>query len=142
MIRRNVRGSAQAGAPQPCSQRLDLLQQVEHEGRAGETQFEIVGQAQCDARALQRRPGEQPVLGAAAGGFEHAFVDQRDQLSAFGAADAMYAPVVLRFRTYEVELPSAARKYYDAVLELPAMKEWIEAAEREPESIPQFDMYE
>jgi glutathione S-transferase len=61
---------------------------------------------------------------------------------AFTAADAMYAPVVLRFRTYEVELPRSARMYYEAMLELPAMKEWIAAAEREAESIPQFDMYE
>ena len=60
----------------------------------------------------------------------------------FTAVDAMYAPVVLRFRTYEVELPRAARLYYDAMLELPAMKEWIAAAEGESESIPQFDMYE
>src|SRR5688572_29765717 len=60
----------------------------------------------------------------------------------FTAADAMYAPVVLRFRTYEVELPRAARIYYDAMLALPALQEWIAAAERESESIPQFDMYE
>ena len=60
----------------------------------------------------------------------------------FSGADAMYAPVVLRFRTYDVELPAPARGYYDAMLALPAMKQWIEAAEREPESIPQFDMYE
>ena len=56
----------------------------------------------------------------------------------FTAADAMYAPVVLRFRTYDVEVN---REYMDAVLALPAMKEWIEAAEREPESIPEFDLY-
>jgi len=61
---------------------------------------------------------------------------------AFTAADAMYAPVALRFRTYEVELPRAARMYYEAMLELPAMQEWIAAAERETESIAQFDMYE
>ena len=58
----------------------------------------------------------------------------------FTAADAMYAPVVLRFRTYEVGV--ANRAYYDAMLALPAMKEWIAAAEREKESIPQFEMYE
>jgi glutathione S-transferase len=61
---------------------------------------------------------------------------------AFTAADAMYAPVVLRFRTYAVDLPAASRSYYEAVLALPAMTQWIEAAEREQESIPQFDMYE
>jgi glutathione S-transferase len=58
----------------------------------------------------------------------------------FGAADAMYAPVVLRFRTYEVQV--ANRGYMQAVLALPAMQEWIAAAEREAETIPQFDMYE
>jgi glutathione S-transferase len=60
----------------------------------------------------------------------------------FGAADAMYAPVVLRFRTYEVEWPPACRAYADAVLALPALREWIAAAERESESIPQFEQYE
>jgi glutathione S-transferase len=59
----------------------------------------------------------------------------------FGAADAMYAPVVLRFRTYEVDLPAACRAYSDTVLALPALREWIAAAEREPESLPQFDQY-
>jgi len=55
----------------------------------------------------------------------------------FTAADAMYAPVVLRFRTYAVEGPN--RGYMDAMLTLPAMREWIEASEREPESIPGLD---
>lgn len=59
---------------------------------------------------------------------------------AFGAADAMYAPVALRFRTYEVRV--ANREYAEAMLALPAMQEWIEAAGREPESIPQFDLAE
>ena len=57
----------------------------------------------------------------------------------FGAADAMYAPVVLRFRTYGVTVTK--RAYYDAMLALPAMREWIAAAEREAESIPQFETY-
>ena len=59
----------------------------------------------------------------------------------FCAADAMYAPVVLRFRTYDVELPPAGRAYADAVLALPALQEWIADAEREAESLPQFDQY-
>jgi glutathione S-transferase len=58
----------------------------------------------------------------------------------FSGADAMYAPVVLRFRTYGVQADNQA--YYDGMLALPAMQAWIAAAEREPESIPQFDMYE
>lgn len=61
---------------------------------------------------------------------------------AFSAADAMYAPIVLRFMTYEVELPPACRAYADAMLELPAMRDWIAAAERETESIEKFDLYQ
>jgi glutathione S-transferase len=57
---------------------------------------------------------------------------------AFSAADAMYAPLALRFRTYEV--PVSNQAYFDAMLALPAMREWIAAAEREPESIPEFDL--
>lgn len=57
----------------------------------------------------------------------------------FGAVDAMYAPVVLRFRTYGVAVKN--QKYVDSVLALPAMREWIAAAEREAESLPQFDQY-
>ena len=59
---------------------------------------------------------------------------------AFGAADAMYAPVVLRFRTYAVAMRN--REYAEAMVALPALREWIEGAERERESIPKFDMYE
>lgn len=50
----------------------------------------------------------------------------------FGAADAMYAPVVWRFHTYAVEVSAAARAYMDAVMALPASGEWREAARREP----------
>ncbi len=49
----------------------------------------------------------------------------------FGAADAMYAPVVWRFHTYAVEVSAAAREYMRAVQALPAWSEWREAARRE-----------
>jgi glutathione S-transferase len=58
----------------------------------------------------------------------------------FSIADAMYAPVVLRFRTYEVELPPACRAYADAMLALPALQEWLAAAEQEVETIEAFEM--
>ncbi len=60
----------------------------------------------------------------------------------FGAVDAMYAPVALRFRTYEMTLPGAAGAYCDALLALEPMREWIAAAEREAESIAKFDQAE
>jgi glutathione S-transferase len=51
---------------------------------------------------------------------------------AFGAADAMYAPVVSRFHTYAVEVGAVARAYMDAVMALPAWAEWRAAALKEP----------
>jgi glutathione S-transferase len=60
---------------------------------------------------------------------------------AFCIADAMYAPVVLRFATYEVELPPDCRAYADAVLALPALQDWITAARAETEFLPQFEPY-
>jgi glutathione S-transferase len=54
----------------------------------------------------------------------------------FGAADAMYAPVVWRFHTYAVELSATPRAYMDAVLALPASRQWREAAWREPWVVP------
>jgi glutathione S-transferase len=50
----------------------------------------------------------------------------------FGAADAMFAPVVTRFRTFGVPLDGDADAYCKAVLAWPAMKEWVEAAKNEP----------
>jgi glutathione S-transferase len=55
---------------------------------------------------------------------------------AFGAADAMYAPVIWRFHTYAVEVSAAARAYMRAVMALPAWNEWREAAQREPWVLP------
>lgn len=50
----------------------------------------------------------------------------------FGAADAMFAPVVSRFVTYAPKLDAVAAAYRDAVWRLPAMQEWTAAAKREP----------
>ena len=50
-------------------------------------------------------------------------------LGAFSIADAFYAPVVTRFVTYGVELDAGCAAYRDAVLALPAMKAWTQAAQ-------------
>jgi glutathione S-transferase len=55
---------------------------------------------------------------------------------AFGAADAMYAPVVSRFHTYGVEVSADARDYMRAIMTLPAWNEWRDAAVREPWLLP------
>jgi glutathione S-transferase len=49
----------------------------------------------------------------------------------FTVADAYYAPVAMRFITYAVSLPAAARDYVAAVRTLPAVAEWMAAAKRE-----------
>jgi glutathione S-transferase len=51
---------------------------------------------------------------------------------AFGAADAMYAPVVSRFHTYAVDVGPVSRAYMAAVMALPAWAEWSAAAAQEP----------
>jgi glutathione S-transferase len=55
-------------------------------------------------------------------------------------ADAMYAPVCTRFRTYDVPLPDRAAAYRDLILSWPLMQEWSEAAAKEPEEIEELDM--
>jgi glutathione S-transferase len=50
----------------------------------------------------------------------------------FGAADAMYAPVVSRFHTYAVGVSAPSRAYMAAVMALPAWLEWEAAAVKEP----------
>src|SRR5216684_3282106 len=54
-------------------------------------------------------------------------------------ADAMYAPVCTRFRTYCVKLDAEADAYCERILTLPTMVEWIEAAKLEPEEMPELD---
>jgi len=56
-----------------------------------------------------------------------------------GMADAMYAPVVTRFLSYDVPLDSACAAYCKRVMDLPAMKEWVAAAKEEPEEIDELD---
>jgi glutathione S-transferase len=51
---------------------------------------------------------------------------------AIGAADAMFAPVVTRLRTFGVPLDGDAEAYCTAVMAYPPMKEWVDAAKNEP----------
>jgi glutathione S-transferase len=58
---------------------------------------------------------------------------------AFGAADIMFAPVVTRFRTWSIPLPSAASAYCDAVRAHPFMVEWTAGADAESWVIDRFE---
>ena len=53
----------------------------------------------------------------------------------FGIADAMFAPVCVRFRGYGVPLAGAAADYVAAMYELPAMSEWLMAGRAESERV-------
>ncbi len=57
----------------------------------------------------------------------------------FSAADAMFAPVVNRFHTYDVPVQPATRAYMDAIMALPAWKAWIADAEAEPWRIEKYE---
>ena len=61
----------------------------------------------------------------------------------FGAAtmaDAMFAPVVTRFLTYDVRIEAAGAAYCERVLGLPEMIEWHRAALAEPDALDELDM--
>jgi glutathione S-transferase len=58
----------------------------------------------------------------------------------FGAADAMYAPVVSRFHTYAVAVGPVTKGYMDAVMALPAWIEWRTAALKETWVLPEDEV--
>lgn len=60
---------------------------------------------------------------------------------AFSAADAFFAPVASRFVTYSVELQGESKSWQEAVLALPAMREWAAAAMREREFVAMDEPY-
>lgn len=62
----------------------------------------------------------------------------------FGAqpviADAMFAPVASRFRTYDVPLDAVCTAYVETIFAWPDMAEWVADAEAEPEAISELDL--
>ena len=90
----------------------------------------------------QDRPGQghTPEALADAARIAEIWAECRDRFGAggpflfgdFSIADAMYAPVVTRLRTYGVPLDAGAAAYVAAVLDWPAMRRWKEAALAEP----------
>src|SRR5215470_15557738 len=62
----------------------------------------------------------------------------------FGAkptiADAMYAPVCTRFRTYAVPLDSLLSAYCDRILSWSLMQEWTQGAFAEPDEIVELEV--
>ena len=55
-------------------------------------------------------------------------------------ADAMYAPIVMRFVTYGIPLDSACQAYCNQISALPAVLEWIQGASAEPDDIEELEV--
>ena len=58
----------------------------------------------------------------------------------FSGADAMFVPIVSRFKTYDIQLNGFASEYVQMVTENTYMKEWVEAAKKETEIIEQDEV--
>jgi glutathione S-transferase len=62
----------------------------------------------------------------------------------FGAkpcmADAMFAPVVIRFVTYDVGLDKECAAFCKTIVAMPAMQQWITAAKAEPDELEELDV--
>lgn len=59
----------------------------------------------------------------------------------FSIADAYFAPVVMRFRTYGVWLPPALQAYVDRVAAHPAVAQWMREAVEELDRMEKYDTY-
>ena len=55
-------------------------------------------------------------------------------------ADAMYAPVCTRFRTYSVPLEPQLQAYCETIFDWPLMQEWTEGARAEPDEIIELEV--
>ncbi len=58
----------------------------------------------------------------------------------FSIADIFFAPVVLRFQTYGVELSECSKAYMKRVLAHPAVMDWVEGALAEDAVVPEDEM--
>jgi glutathione S-transferase len=91
-----------------------------------------------------------PVWAAAQADIDRIEVIWRDCLAASGGpylfgeqrtvADAMYAPVCTRFRTYDVKLAASTEDYVATVLAMPEMVEWTASALLEPDDLGELEM--
>jgi glutathione S-transferase len=97
-----------------------------------------------NARARNRRTITTPGLEADIDRVDEIWNDCRRRFGASGPwlfgdysiADAMYAPVVLRFNTYGARISETARWYMAAALEDGVLQSWLAAAKAEPWTIP------
>ncbi len=58
----------------------------------------------------------------------------------FSIVDAMFAPIVLRFKSYGIKVGEKERLYMDAILALDSIQEWVSEGIKEPEVIPMCEL--
>jgi glutathione S-transferase len=101
-----------------------------------------------NATARNRRTAMTPGLEADIERVEEIWSDCRSRFGKSGGpwlfgeysvADAMYAPVVLRFNTYGAPLTETARWYIAASLEDPVLQKWLLDAKSETWTVPGYD---
>jgi len=101
-----------------------------------------------NARARNRRTAMTAALEADIERIDEIWNDCRARFGAGGPwlfgeysiADAMYAPVVLRFNTYGAGISTAARWYMASVLEDAPLQEWLQAAKQETWTHPESEV--
>ncbi|HEX5461823.1 MAG TPA: glutathione S-transferase family protein [Steroidobacteraceae bacterium] len=101
-----------------------------------------------NARARHRRTVLTPGLEADIDRVDEIWNDCRRRFGAAGpwlfgeysVADAMYAPVVLRFNTYGARVSETARWYMAAALEDAALQSWLAASKAEPWTLPRSEI--
>lgn len=98
-------------------------------------------------RPLRSEPANAQAVAADIRRIEAIWADARSRFGAggpflfgaFGAADAMFAPVVNRLHAYEVPVAAPARGYMDAVMALPTWRDWCAGAEAEGWHLARID---
>jgi glutathione S-transferase len=55
-------------------------------------------------------------------------------------ADAMFAPVVTRFLSYDVKLDRDCAAYCATIMAMPPMREWVADANAEPDEVVELDV--
>jgi glutathione S-transferase len=102
-----------------------------------------------NATARNRRTPMTPGLEADVARIEEIWTECRSRFGKSGGpwlfgeysvADAMYAPVVLRFNTYGAARTDVARAYIATALEDPALQKWLLAAKDETWTVPGYEV--
>jgi len=60
----------------------------------------------------------------------------------FSIADAMYAPIVLRFNSYGIEVGDIEKEYMDNILSIPSLQKWIAEGIQEKEHLAEYEVEE